>query len=99
MAGPRRRMCWHRPRLGGGGLKKNEKWGEGSKTAGISSLSGSRQSRAIFVWCRRIGDFVVNRNYRPTPSGWAIMVLGVAVLALGGCGRKGVLDLPPNASP
>jgi predicted small lipoprotein YifL len=23
----------------------------------------------------------------------------VAALALGGCGRKGVLDLPPNASP
>jgi predicted small lipoprotein YifL len=24
--------------------------------------------------------------------------LGAAVLALGGCGRKGGLDLPPNAS-
>lgn len=41
----------------------------------------------------------MNRNYRPTPSGWAIIVLGVTVLALGGCGRKGPLDLPPNASP
>ena len=41
----------------------------------------------------------MNRNYRPTSRGWAIIVLGVAVLALGGCGRKGVLDLPPNASP
>jgi predicted small lipoprotein YifL len=41
----------------------------------------------------------VNRNYRPTRSGWAIIVLGVSALALGGCGRKGVLDLPPNASP
>ena len=41
----------------------------------------------------------MNRNYRPTPSGWAIIVLGVAVLALAGCGRKGPLDLPPNASP
>jgi predicted small lipoprotein YifL len=41
----------------------------------------------------------VNRNYRPTRSGWAIIVLGVAALALGGCGRKGGLDLPPNASP
>jgi predicted small lipoprotein YifL len=27
------------------------------------------------------------------------MALGVAALALGGCGRKGGLDLPPNASP
>ena len=26
-------------------------------------------------------------------------LLGAAVLALGGCGRKGGLDLPPNASP
>ena len=45
----------------------------------------------------RIGDFVVNRNYRLTASGWAIIVLGAAALALGGCGRKSGLDLPPNA--
>jgi predicted small lipoprotein YifL len=44
------------------------------------------------------GDFVVNRNYSPTPSGWAIILLSAAVLALGGCGRKGGLDLPPTAS-
>ena len=44
-----------------------------------------------------IGDFVVTRNYRLTPSGWAILVLSAAALALGGCGRKGGLDLPPNA--
>jgi predicted small lipoprotein YifL len=47
----------------------------------------------------RIGDFVVISNYRPTSSGWTIIVLGVAAFALGGCGRKGVLDLPPNAPP
>ncbi len=41
----------------------------------------------------------MNRNYRPTSSGWAVILLSAAVLALGGCGRKGVLDLPPNASP
>ena len=52
---------------------------------------------AIFVWCRRIGDFVVNRNYSPA-SGWAIVVLSAVALALGGCGRKGGLDLPPNAA-
>ncbi|AUC93140.1 MULTISPECIES: lipoprotein [Bradyrhizobium] len=35
---------------------------------------------------------------RLTPSGWAIIVLGVSALALGGCGRKGPLDLPPTAN-
>ena len=45
----------------------------------------------------RIGDFVVNRNYRLPASGWAIIVLSVSALALGGCGRKAGLDLPPNA--
>nr|WP_249137053.1 lipoprotein [Bradyrhizobium tropiciagri] len=33
-----------------------------------------------------------------TPSGWAIIVLSVSALALGGCGRKGPLDLPPTAN-
>jgi predicted small lipoprotein YifL len=46
----------------------------------------------------RIGDFVVINDYRPTSSGWAIILLGVTALALAGCGRKGGLDLPPNAS-
>ena len=40
----------------------------------------------------------MNRKLSPTPSGWAIILLSAAVLALGGCGRKGGLDLPPNAS-
>jgi predicted small lipoprotein YifL len=40
----------------------------------------------------------VNRNYSPTSSGWAIILLSAAVLALAGCGRKGGLDLPPNAA-
>ncbi len=44
------------------------------------------------------GDFVVNRNYRPTVSACAVIVLGAAVLVLAGCGRKGPLDLPPTAS-
>ncbi|QWG25840.1 lipoprotein [Bradyrhizobium sediminis] len=44
-----------------------------------------------------MGDLVVNRNHRPTHQGWAVIVLSAAVLALGGCGRKGGLDLPPNA--
>ena len=37
-------------------------------------------------------------NYRLTPSGWAIIVLSAAALALGGCGRRGPLDLPPAAT-
>jgi predicted small lipoprotein YifL len=44
----------------------------------------------------RIGDFFVNRNDSPKFSGWGIILLSAAVLALGGCGRKGQLDLPPH---
>ena len=40
----------------------------------------------------------MNRNYSPRPSGWTIILLSAAVLALAGCGRKGGLDLPPTAS-
>ena len=47
----------------------------------------------------RIGDFVVISNYRPSSSGWAIILLSVTALALGGCGRKSGLDLPPNTPP
>jgi predicted small lipoprotein YifL len=46
----------------------------------------------------RIGEFVVTSKNRLTPSGWAMIVLSVSALALGGCGRKGPLDLPPTAS-
>jgi predicted small lipoprotein YifL len=45
-----------------------------------------------------LGIFVVNRNYSPTSCGWAVILLSAATLALGGCGRKAGLDLPPNAS-
>jgi predicted small lipoprotein YifL len=45
----------------------------------------------------RIGDFVVNSNYRPGYRGWAVILLSVVALSLGGCGRKAGLDLPPNA--
>ena len=38
-------------------------------------------------------------NYRLTSSGWAIILLSVTALALGGCGRKAGLDLPPSAPP
>jgi predicted small lipoprotein YifL len=32
------------------------------------------------------------------PSRWAVILLAAAALALSGCGRKGALDLPPNAA-
>ena len=41
----------------------------------------------------------MNRSNSPTSSGWAIILLCATALALGGCGRKGGLDLPPNAPP
>jgi predicted small lipoprotein YifL len=41
----------------------------------------------------RIGDLVVNRM-----RALAVILLSATVLALGGCGRKGGLDLPPNAA-
>jgi predicted small lipoprotein YifL len=46
-----------------------------------------------------LGISVVNRKYSPKSSGWAIVLLSAAVLALGGCGRKAGLDLPPNTPP
>jgi predicted small lipoprotein YifL len=41
----------------------------------------------------------VNRISSPLPSKWIVIVLATATLALAGCGRKGPLDLPPNAPP
>jgi predicted small lipoprotein YifL len=64
----------------------------------IQIAAGLARTGQSLYGAARIGDFVVNRNYRPTTRGWAIILLGTAVLALGGCGRKGGLDLPPTAS-
>jgi predicted small lipoprotein YifL len=63
---------------------------------GSSGLARARQS---LYGAARIGDFVVNRNYRLTSSGWAIILLSATALVLGGCGRKAGLDLPPSAPP
>jgi predicted small lipoprotein YifL len=53
----------------------------------------------MFVWCGpRIGDLAVTFNLRPKFSGWAVLFVSLAALTLAGCGRKGPLDLPPNAS-
>ena len=40
----------------------------------------------------------MNRISSPVSSRWALILLATATLALAGCGRKGPLDLPPNAS-
>ena len=53
----------------------------------------------MLVWCRPYwGLSIVNRKLCPKSSGWAVILLGMAVLALAGCGRKGGLDLPPGAA-
>ena len=62
---------------------------------GRSALARPRQS---LYGAARIGDFVVISNFRPSSSGWAIILLSVTALALGGCGRKAGLDLPPSAA-
>src|ERR1700737_980029 len=98
MAGPRRRTCWRRRKPGRGD------W----KTAkirlikrislqfhGYPALARARQS---LYGAARIGDLFVTGKLSPRASGWAIIVLSAAALALGGCGRKSGLDLPPNAS-
>jgi predicted small lipoprotein YifL len=40
----------------------------------------------------------VPSSTRPASARWAILVLTATALALAGCGRKGGLDLPPQAS-
>jgi predicted small lipoprotein YifL len=40
----------------------------------------------------------VNRSNSPSSSGWAIILFCATALALGACGRKSGLDLPPNAA-
>jgi predicted small lipoprotein YifL len=62
---------------------------------GRSALARPRQS---LYGAPRIGDSAVTRTYRPSSSGWAIILLSVTALALGGCGRKSGLDLPPTAA-
>jgi predicted small lipoprotein YifL len=43
------------------------------------------------------GDIAVNRTASSASSKWAALVLIAVTLGLAGCGRKGALDLPPNA--
>jgi predicted small lipoprotein YifL len=65
----------------------------------IEEPSGLARARQSLYGAARIGEYVVISNYRPSSSGWTIILLSVTALVLGGCGRKGPLDLPPNAPP
>jgi predicted small lipoprotein YifL len=40
----------------------------------------------------------VNRTSGPVSARWTLVIVGAVALALAGCGRKGPLDLPPNAA-
>jgi predicted small lipoprotein YifL len=44
-------------------------------------------------------DIAVNRTTSPASPRWPALILIAVTLALGGCGRKGMLDLPANAPP
>jgi predicted small lipoprotein YifL len=40
----------------------------------------------------------VNRTSSPVSARWTLVIVAALALALAGCGRKGPLDLPPNAA-
>jgi predicted small lipoprotein YifL len=63
---------------------------------GQQSCAGLARTGESLYGAAALGILIVNRNYSPRPSGWAIILLIAAALA--GCGRKGGLDLPPTAS-
>ena len=60
--------------------------------AGLASAAQSLYGDAAFL-----GNSAVSRISHPVSSRWAVILLTAATLALAGCGRKGPLDLPPNA--
>lgn len=45
-----------------------------------------------------LGTSDVTRQFHARGARWALAALAVTALALGGCGRKGGLDLPPQAA-
>src|SRR5206468_10881325 len=57
----------------------------------------SRPTLFPYTTLFRSKDIAVNRTTSPASSRWAALVLIAVALALAGCGRKGMLDLPPNA--
>ena len=44
-----------------------------------------------------LGIVAVNRTCGPVSARWTLVAVAAVTLALAGCGRKGPLDLPPNA--
>jgi predicted small lipoprotein YifL len=45
-----------------------------------------------------LGIVAVNRTSGPVSARWTLVAVAAVTLALAGCGRKGPLDLPPNAA-
>jgi len=45
-----------------------------------------------------LGIVAVNRTSGPVSARWTLVVVAAVALVLAGCGRKGPLDLPPNAA-
>src|ERR1700754_953244 len=45
-----------------------------------------------------LGIVAVNRTSGPVSVRWTLVAIAAVTLALAGCGRKGPLDLPPNAA-
>ena len=89
---------------GGAGQGLAEAAGKAAKVGLSSQISlqfhgypGLARAGQSLYGAATLGIFVVTSNWRLTPSGWAIIVLSASALVLGGCGRKGPLDLPPNA--
>jgi predicted small lipoprotein YifL len=59
---------------------------------------GARQNRAIFVGWRRISGNSIVGGSKVVSARLALVLLTAMTLALGACGRKAGLDLPPSAS-
>jgi hypothetical protein len=86
MAAPRRRTCFRRPKPGqaaGKRAKISLRKKFRCNFLGFRGSSALARARQSLYGAARIGDFVVISNYRPSSSGWAIILLSVTALALG----------------
>jgi predicted small lipoprotein YifL len=89
---------WRRRREpGSSDWKKSESGAERRILSEIERAPALARTGQSLYGAARIGDFDVTRN-DGTGLRWALILLGTAALLLGGCGRKGPLDLPPTAS-
>ncbi|MBX9709454.1 MAG: lipoprotein [Xanthobacteraceae bacterium] len=86
-------MSASRPKPGSSGWKKSKIRADPAK---ICSLAGLAFTRRSLYGGAEFGDRIVSRISNSV-SKLAVTALIVAACALGGCGRKGGLDLPPGA--